>query len=64
MIYVDENILEGLEACRNSGYCNMFDYRSVVFWLMEHDYPKAAAWVAENSHEEYTKGIFEGFELA
>ena len=63
MIYVEESVLEGLEACRDSGYCNMLDYRSVTFWLIEHNYPKAAAWVAEQSHEEYTVGIFEGFDV-
>lgn len=64
MIYVNEDILVSLEACHDSGKCNMFDYRSVVKWLSDNHHYKAAVWVHENAHDEYMNGIFEGFDVA
>ena len=60
-VQVTAEVLEGLEAARDSANHNMFDVASVQNWLFLHGYPLASEWLANNK-DEYTHGIFEGFE--
>ena len=60
-IRVPKNVLDGLEALRQSGLTNMLD-RPVVARLAEGmGFETAADWV-EAHRKEYAEGIFRGFE--
>ena len=57
---VSEEVLEGLDAVRESGQTNMFD-RPVVIKLAEQmGFRATANWIRDH-HKEYTEGIFQGF---
>jgi len=61
MVKVQNSVMEGLEACRDSGEHNMFDRHGVIHWLNDNGYYDAALWVLNNKSL-YTEGVFTGFE--
>jgi Mg/Co/Ni transporter MgtE len=60
-IQVTSDVLDGLKAVRDSGTTNMFDRPRVIEILEEMGFDQAAVWVNEHK-EEYSRGIFQGFE--
>lgn len=48
-IYMSHEVADGLEACRQSGACNMFDRNCVQQWLNVHNYYAAVIWVEDNT---------------
>jgi len=55
-------VYEGIEAVRQSGRTNMLDRIRVQKLCMKLGYYNAALWIQSNERE-YSKGIFEGFEV-
>lgn len=62
-VKVSQDVLEGLEAARDSGEYNMFDFNGVQVWLSDNDYYATVVWLEENK-KDYGRGIFEGFEAS
>jgi hypothetical protein len=60
-IQVPEDVLNGITAVRDSGETNMLDRARVIELLEAMGHFEAASWVAGN-REEYSRGIFQGFE--
>ena len=60
-IRVPKNVLDGLEAVRQSGLTNMLDRPVVARLAEEMGFENAARWV-EAHRKEYAEGIFCGFE--
>jgi len=60
-IRVPKNVLDGLEAVRQSGLTNMLDRPVVARLAEEMGFEDAAEWV-ETHRKEYAEGIFRGFE--
>jgi len=60
-IRVPKNVLDGLEAVRQSGLTNMLDRPVVARLAEEMGFDTAAEWV-EAHRKEYAEGIFRGFE--
>lgn len=58
-VIVDEEVFRGIDAVRNSGKVNMFDYHGVLKELVKLEYHIAVLWVLENK-EEYAKAIRQG----
>jgi len=61
-IIVSEAVHEGLTAAKVSGAHNMFDRPAVINWLIDNGFDEAADWVIYHK-EEYSEGIFHGFEI-
>lgn len=61
-IRVPKNVLDGLEAVRQSGLTNMLDRPVVARLTEEMGFEDAAEWV-EAHRKEYAEGIFRGFEV-
>ncbi len=59
-VEVPPDVLEGLEAVRDSGETNMLDRPAVASLAYTFGYPDAAAWVEENPRL-YSEGVFRGF---
>lgn len=60
-IKVTRNVLNGLEAVRDSGRTNMFILKNVVNIANELGYHETASWI-ENNPKKYSKGVFNGFD--
>lgn len=60
---IPAEVLEGLEAVRDSGETNMFDVSMVVSLALDMGYSKTAMWVREN-RKLYLQGVLIGFEAA
>ena len=60
-IRVPKDVLDGLEAVRQSGLTNMLDRPVVARLAEEMGFEDAAEWV-EAHRKEYAEGIFRGFE--
>ncbi len=60
-IRVPKDVLDGLEAVRQSGLTNMLDWPVVARLAEEMGFETAAEWVANNKRL-YAEGIFRGFE--
>lgn len=60
-VRVPTEILNGLNAVRDSGKTNMFDRRRVAEIAKKMGFAAAASWVNENRGL-YAQGIFQGFE--
>ena len=50
---------DGIEACRQSGDCNMFEFNRVHRWCYEHEYYAAVVWMDENPSA-YGTGVLSG----
>lgn len=57
---VSRQILEGLEAVRESGYTNMLDRPTVMRLADQLGYPETAEWIRVHKAA-YARGIFRGF---
>lgn len=62
-IKVTQTVLDTLEEIRESGVTNMFDVRAVQFYADKAGCFETVMWIEDNK-QEYTRGIFEGFEAA
>jgi hypothetical protein len=60
-IRVPKDVLDGLEAVRQSGLTNMLDRPVVTRLAEEMGFDAAAEWI-EAHRKEYAAGIFRGFE--
>ena len=60
-IRVPKDVLDGLEAVRQSGLTNMLDRPIVASLAREFGFEEAARWV-EDHRGRYAEGIFRGFE--
>lgn len=60
-VKINTEILEGLEAVRESGLTNMFDRQAAIEIAHDLDYSDTAYWIEDNP-KEYHRGIFVGFE--
>ena len=60
-VEVSSEVYSGLEAVRQSGETNMFDYRAVVSIAERMGYTETMVWIIENTST-YIEGIFAGFE--
>lgn len=58
---VPPEVLDGLEAVRESGLTNMSHRLRVVNLCFKLGYPEAALWAIKN-RDEYVQGISHGFE--
>jgi len=62
-ISIPPEVLEGIEAVRQSGRTNMLDRPAVAAIALELGYVDAAFWLEEKSnHSTYATGIFQGFD--
>ena len=59
-IQVTKEVLEGIEAVRDTGQANMFDWRGVVQVADALGFDEAATWIALNSRD-YFAGVMAGF---
>lgn len=62
-VRVSAEVMEGLEAVRQSGRTNMLDAPRVIELAFEMGHYAAALWVRENRRE-YAEAIFKGLEVA
>ena len=60
MITVSADVLEGLEAVRESGLTNMLDRPVVTQIAYNMGFIETAGWILENP-KEYARGVFFGF---
>jgi len=60
-IYVPKHVYEGLEAVRQSGAINMFDYGSVLRMTSMLNNKDAARWLRDHKRE-YLEGVLYGIE--
>jgi len=60
-IMVAREVLDGLEAVRESGMTNMLNRPVVARLAEEMGFEEAARWI-EDHRKEYAEGIFRGFE--
>lgn len=58
---VSKQILEGLDAIRESGYTNMLDRPTVMRLADQLGYPETAEWIRKHKAD-YAQGIFRGFQ--
>ena len=64
-IPIPREVLEGIEAVRQSGRTNMLDRNAVATIALELGYVDAAFWVEDKANRKaYATGIFNGFEEA
>lgn len=61
-VQVDQEVYDGLERVRVSGDTNMLDRRAVQFFANQNNDYATVMWIEDNPRE-YSKGIFEGFEV-
>jgi len=61
-IPVPADVLQGIEAVRQSGLTNMLDRPAVADIAEAMGFEAAAAWVREH-RDLYARGIFRGFEV-
>ena len=61
-IVVDKEVRDGILAVRNTGRTNMFDAEKVKEIAYELGYAETKDWI-EDHPSDYSKGIFEGFEV-
>ena len=61
-IKLTKEIFKGIEAVRESGLINMFDYPEVIRLCQTFGYKTSANWLKANKSE-YAKLIFEGPEI-
>jgi len=59
---VAPEVLDGLDAVRESGATNMMDQPRVAELAGEMGYSATEEWVLAN-RKDYAKGVFEGFEV-
>lgn len=62
-IPISKEVMEGLEAVRQSGATNMLDRPRVIELLEEMGYDDAAEWLRTHKSE-YSHGVFQGFVVA
>lgn len=55
--------MEGLEAVRDTGALNMFDYFGVMNMAASLGYPEVKEWMLSHKAE-YCRGIFKGFTIS
>ena len=61
-IPIPPEVLEGIEAVRQSGRTNMLDRPAVAAIALELGYVDAAFWLEDKAnHKTYAQGIFKGF---
>jgi len=61
-IPIPPEVLEGIEAVRQSGRTNMLDRPEVAAIALELGYVDAAFWLEDKAnHTAYANGIFKGF---
>lgn len=60
-IRVPAPVFAGLEAIRQSGATNMFDYAAVLRLASMLNHPDTAEWLRDHK-QEYVQGIMVGFE--
>ena len=61
-IPIPPEVLEGIEAVRQSGRTNMLDRPAVAAIALELGYVDAAFWLEDKAnHTAYANGIFKGF---
>jgi post-segregation antitoxin (ccd killing protein) len=58
---IPANVLEGVEAVRQSGKTNMLDVSRVIELAFEMEHYATVLWLHENRRQ-YSKGLFQGFE--
>lgn len=58
-IYVPKSVYQGLEAVRQSGAVNMFDYASVLRMTTMLNNKEAASWLQDHKRE-YLQGVLYG----
>ena len=58
---IPANVLEGVEAVRQSGKTNMLDVSRVIELAFEMEHYATVLWVHENRRQ-YMEGLFRGFE--
>lgn len=61
MVKVPQQVLNGLEAVRDSGKTNMFDVDAVMRIAYEMEHHATVVWIS-NNRDAYVDGVFEGFE--
>jgi len=61
-ILVSKEVREGILAVRDTGRTNMFDIDAVKEIAYELGYEEVVDWI-ENHPGDYSRGIFEGFEV-
>ena len=61
-VKVSANVAEGLEAVRESGKINMFDYPMVQVLAKRMGYDETVVWLMSHK-KEYAQLIFEGIEI-
>ena len=62
-VETEKEIVEAIGAVRESGRCNMADWRSVHAALLDDGQERAAAWI-EGNVGSYFRGLYEGFKEA
>ena len=61
-VQIPAQVLEGIEAVRQSGKTNMLDRPAVAAIALELGYVDAAFWLEDKAnHKTYAEGIFKGF---
>ena len=60
-VKVTQPVLDGITAVRDSGETNMLDYNQVTVLCFRKGFPEAGWWIGEHKNE-YSRGIFAGFE--
>lgn len=61
-VKVPQDVLDGLEAVRQSGLTNMLDRTRVQQIANEMGYSATVLWIQEEPKKTYAQGIFNGFE--
>ena len=61
-VFVSERVLDGLEAVRESGETNMFDYNAAIMIASKLGYDDTVEWMLNNK-EGYLHGIMVGFKM-
>ena len=62
-VFIPSEVLEGLEAVRDTGALNMFDYFGVMNMADSLGYPEVRKWMSAHKSE-YCRGIFKGFTVS
>lgn len=60
-VQVTQDVLDGIDAIRESGETNMLDRRRVQRIAFDNDFHATVIWIEDNP-KEYARGVFAGFE--
>ena len=60
-VRVPREVLEGIEAVRETGRTNMMDCMAVQFMANELEFFQTVVWLEDN-RKAYAQGLFNGFE--